>query len=89
MRPVVLGPNQPRQFYKGGRAIAEFREMDDTTEFGPKTGSLRQRPVSAWATTGYHGYQTAATYARRSKRARWNGWGPPMLTTSGRNPLYW
>ena len=34
MRPVVLGPNQPRQFYKGGRAIAEFREMDDTTEFG-------------------------------------------------------
>ncbi len=25
MRPIELGPNQPRQFYSGGEAIAELR----------------------------------------------------------------
>jgi mannose-6-phosphate isomerase len=36
MRPVQLGPNQPRQFYKGGRSIAELRGLAGTDEFGPE-----------------------------------------------------
>ncbi|HXW77910.1 MAG TPA: class I mannose-6-phosphate isomerase [Acidimicrobiales bacterium] len=36
MQPVVLGPNQPRQFYKGGSAIAALRGSDEQTEFGPE-----------------------------------------------------
>lgn len=38
MKPVALSPNQPRQFYRGGRAIAEFRTGDAgrAEEFGPE-----------------------------------------------------
>jgi mannose-6-phosphate isomerase len=36
MRPVQLGPNQPRQFYKGGKSIAELRGLAGTGEFGPE-----------------------------------------------------
>jgi mannose-6-phosphate isomerase len=36
MQPVQLGPNQPRQFYKGGQSIAELRGTADTAEFGPE-----------------------------------------------------
>lgn len=38
MKPVALPPNQPRQFYRGGRAIAEFRTGDAgrAEEFGPE-----------------------------------------------------
>jgi mannose-6-phosphate isomerase len=36
MRPVQLGANQPRQFYKGGEAIAELRGLAGTAEFGPE-----------------------------------------------------
>jgi mannose-6-phosphate isomerase len=37
--PVILPPNQPTQFYRGGRAIAEFRGVenaDDVEGFGPE-----------------------------------------------------
>jgi mannose-6-phosphate isomerase len=36
MRPVQLGANQPRQFYKGGQSIAELRGMGGSDEFGPE-----------------------------------------------------
>jgi mannose-6-phosphate isomerase len=36
MRPVQLGPNQPRQFYKGGQSIAELRGLAGTDDFGPE-----------------------------------------------------
>ncbi|HET9187627.1 MAG TPA: mannose-6-phosphate isomerase [Acidothermaceae bacterium] len=38
MKPVTLPPNQPRQFYRGGRAIAEFRtgNAGRAEEFGPE-----------------------------------------------------
>lgn len=38
--PVRLAPNQPRQFYRGGKAIAELRSQgppkDNPVEFGPE-----------------------------------------------------
>lgn len=35
-RPVVLPANQPRQFYRGGAAIAELRGVSAGSEFGPE-----------------------------------------------------
>ncbi|HEX4701456.1 MAG TPA: class I mannose-6-phosphate isomerase [Pseudonocardiaceae bacterium] len=34
--PTVLPPNQPRQFYRGGAAIAALRGVPPTSEFGPE-----------------------------------------------------
>ncbi|MGA3219972.1 MAG: class I mannose-6-phosphate isomerase [Acidimicrobiales bacterium] len=36
MRPIELGPNQPRQFYLGGQAIAELRGVGEGDEFRPE-----------------------------------------------------
>jgi mannose-6-phosphate isomerase len=39
IRPIVLGPNQPRQFYLGGRAIADLRGVaagDGGDDFRPE-----------------------------------------------------
>jgi len=36
LRPVRLAANQPRQFYRGGAAIAELRGLPATAEFGPE-----------------------------------------------------
>jgi mannose-6-phosphate isomerase len=36
LRPVRLPANQPRQFYRGGAAIAELRGLPATAEFGPE-----------------------------------------------------
>ena len=36
MRPVLLGANQPRHFYKGGQSIAELRGLAETDEIGPE-----------------------------------------------------
>jgi mannose-6-phosphate isomerase len=36
MRPIELGPNQPRQFYLGGRAIAELRGVGEGDGFRPE-----------------------------------------------------
>lgn len=38
MKPIALPPNQPRQFYRGGRAIAAFRtgNAGRAEEFGPE-----------------------------------------------------
>jgi mannose-6-phosphate isomerase len=57
MKPIVLAPNQPQKFYRGGHAIAEFRGTaveDDhrpedwlasiTTEFGGDTDGLTVLP---------------------------------------------
>ncbi|GLZ30261.1 mannose-6-phosphate isomerase [Lentzea sp. NBRC 105346] len=35
-RPVELPANQPKQFYRGGEAIAKLRGFDEATEFGPE-----------------------------------------------------
>ncbi len=35
-RPIVLPANQPRQFYRGGAAIAELRGVPQSSEFGPE-----------------------------------------------------
>lgn len=35
-RPVVLPPNQPRQFYRGGAAIAALRGAPPVSEFAPE-----------------------------------------------------
>jgi len=57
MQPIALGPNQPRQFYKGGEAIAAFRgtQVGDgyrpedwvgstTPRFGTGTDGLTRLP---------------------------------------------
>lgn len=36
MRPVPLGPNQPRRFYRGGARIASFRGSGSTHEYVPE-----------------------------------------------------
>ena len=40
MKPIILSPNQPAQFYRGGAAIAAFRHGDGaprpTSAFGPE-----------------------------------------------------
>jgi mannose-6-phosphate isomerase len=36
LRPVRLAANQPRQFYRGGAAIAELRGLAATADFGPE-----------------------------------------------------
>ena len=36
MRPIELGPNQPRQFYKGGEAIAELRGVGEGDGYRPE-----------------------------------------------------
>lgn len=36
VRPTVLPANQPRQFYRGGEAIAALRGMSPSSEFGPE-----------------------------------------------------
>lgn len=35
-RPTVLPANQPRQFYRGGTAIARLRDVRQASEFGPE-----------------------------------------------------
>lgn len=47
--PVVLGPNQPAQFYRGGAGIARFRGLPRPSEYSPEdwigsTTSLFSRP---------------------------------------------
>lgn len=34
--PIVLGANQPRQYYRGGLAIAALRGVPPSSEFGPE-----------------------------------------------------
>jgi mannose-6-phosphate isomerase len=36
MKPVPLGPNQPRQFYRGGARIAAFRGLTEAGEYEPE-----------------------------------------------------
>lgn len=36
LAPLVLGPNQPRQFYRGGARIARFRGITPGSEFLPE-----------------------------------------------------
>ena len=36
MQPVVLGPNQPDQFYRGGESIARFRGLPQTGGYRPE-----------------------------------------------------
>lgn len=36
MKPIELGPNQPRQFYRGGQAIADFRGTASIDEYRPE-----------------------------------------------------
>ena len=40
MQPIELGPNQPRQFYKGGEAIAELRGVGEGDAYRPEDLSL-------------------------------------------------
>ena len=59
-RPVTLDANQPRQFYRGGAAIAAFRSQDDadrgpedwvastTTQFGKDEAGLSRLPDGRW-----------------------------------------
>ena len=47
--PVVLGPNQPPQFYRGGAGIARFRGTPQPSEYSPEdwvgsTTSIFSRP---------------------------------------------
>jgi mannose-6-phosphate isomerase len=47
--PVVLGPNQPPQFYRGGAGIARFRGTPQPSEYAPEdwvgsTTSIFSRP---------------------------------------------
>jgi mannose-6-phosphate isomerase len=34
--PVVLGPNQPPQFYRGGAGIARFRGTPQPSAYAPE-----------------------------------------------------
>lgn len=45
VKPIELGPNQPRQFYRGGGAIAEFRGTAPTDGYRPEdwVGSTTSR----------------------------------------------
>lgn len=45
MQPLELGPNQPKQFYRGGAAIAAFRGTANPDEFRPEdwVGSATSR----------------------------------------------
>lgn len=36
MKPVALGPNQPRRFYRGGARIAAFRGTETTDDYIPE-----------------------------------------------------
>lgn len=36
MRPLLLGPNRPRRFYRGGARIAELRGMQHDDEWAPE-----------------------------------------------------
>jgi mannose-6-phosphate isomerase len=47
--PIVLGPNQPAQFYRGGAGIARFRGTPQPSEYSPEdwigsTTSIFSRP---------------------------------------------
>lgn len=47
--PIVLGPNQPAHFYRGGAGIARFRGIPQPSEFSPEdwigsTTSIFSRP---------------------------------------------
>jgi mannose-6-phosphate isomerase len=47
--PAVLGPNQPRQFYRGGAGIARFRGTPQPSQYAPEdwvgsTTSIFSRP---------------------------------------------
>lgn len=50
-RPVVLGPNQPTQFYRGAAAIAEFRGRPDSGVDGMVNGVVDARPEDWVAST--------------------------------------
>jgi mannose-6-phosphate isomerase len=52
MQPVQLGANQPRQFYKGGQAIAELRGMAGSAEFGPEDWVASATPLFHRGTEG-------------------------------------
>ncbi|NUT51840.1 MAG: class I mannose-6-phosphate isomerase [Saccharothrix sp.] len=60
VQPIALPANQPRQFYRGGPAIAAFRDRDDadrgpedwvastTTRFGADEAGLTRLPDGRW-----------------------------------------
>jgi mannose-6-phosphate isomerase len=52
MQPVQLGANQPRQFYKGGQAIADLRGMTGSGDFGPEDWVASATPRFGRGTDG-------------------------------------
>lgn len=58
------GPHQPKQFYRGGQAIAEWRGLEVADEFRPEAGSLRPRAATARVPTVFRVYLMGTICAR-------------------------
>jgi mannose-6-phosphate isomerase len=52
LKPIVLPPNQPPRFYRGGSAIARFRGLEPGGEFAPEDWLGATNPLAGSDTRG-------------------------------------
>jgi mannose-6-phosphate isomerase len=52
VKPIRLGPNQPRRFYRGGERIARFRGLPEPDDHVPEDWVGATNPVAGSATDG-------------------------------------
>jgi mannose-6-phosphate isomerase len=86
MRPIELGPNQPRQFYLGGEAIAELRGVGDGDGFRPEDWVGSATPRFGMEEDGLSRLPDG-TYLRDALEADPENWlGPEHVKYFGASP---
>ncbi|MGO9658990.1 MAG: class I mannose-6-phosphate isomerase [Acidimicrobiales bacterium] len=86
MRPIELGPNQPRQFYLGGQAIAELRGVGEGDGFRPEDWVGSATPRFGMEEDGLSSLPDGR-YLRDALEADPDGWlGPEHVKYFGASP---
>jgi mannose-6-phosphate isomerase len=86
MQPIELGPNQPRQFYKGGEAIAELRGVGEGDGYRPEDWVASATPRFGMEEDGLSRLPDGS-YLRDALEADPDNWlGPEHVKYFGASP---
>jgi mannose-6-phosphate isomerase len=86
MQPIELGPNQPRQFYQGGQAIADLRGLGGGDGYRPEDWVGSATPRYGTETDGLSRLP-GGTYLRDALEADPESWlGPAHVEYFGSSP---